>query len=156
MSVLARVSCRVMLTLALADIAAQLGHREACFALTAWYLVGSPGVLPQSDTEAYLWAKKAAELNLAKAEYAVGYFTEVGIGTVRDPRDAVKWFKRAAEHGDKRAVNRLRSGALPGVGPGYGNGNRPDDQTRRHKEYIGREMDQAKKAKGGNEDCVIM
>ena len=59
------------------DIAAQLGHREACFALTAWYLVGSPGVLPQSDTEAYLWAKKAAELSLAKAEYAVGYFTEV-------------------------------------------------------------------------------
>ena len=59
------------------DIAAQQDHREACFALTAWYLVGSPGVLPQSDTEAYLWAKKAAEMGLAKAEYAVGYFTEV-------------------------------------------------------------------------------
>ena len=59
------------------DIAAQQNHREACFALTAWYLVGSPGVLPQSDTEAYLWAKKAAEMGLAKAEYAVGYFTEV-------------------------------------------------------------------------------
>lgn len=57
---------------AIADIAAQQNHREACFALTAWYLVGSPGVLPQSDTEAYLWAKKAAEQGLAKAEYAVG------------------------------------------------------------------------------------
>lgn len=52
-------------------------HVDACFALTAWYLVGSPGVLPQSDTEAYLWAKKAAEGGLAKAMYAVGYFTEV-------------------------------------------------------------------------------
>jgi TPR repeat protein len=59
------------------DIAAQQNHREACFALTAWYLVGSPGVLPQSDTEAYLWARKSAEMGLAKAEYAVGYFTEV-------------------------------------------------------------------------------
>lgn len=59
------------------NIAAQQGHRDACFALTAWYLVGSPGVLPQSDTEAYLWAKKAAEMGLAKAQYAVGYFTEV-------------------------------------------------------------------------------
>lgn len=59
------------------DIAAQQDHREACFALTAWYLVGSPGVLPQSDTEAYLWARKAADMGLAKAEYAVGYFTEV-------------------------------------------------------------------------------
>lgn len=60
------------------DIAAQKNHREACFALTAWYLVGSPGVLPQSDTEAYLWAKRAANMGLPKAEYAMGYFTEVG------------------------------------------------------------------------------
>lgn len=34
-------------------------------------------MLPQSDTEAFLWAKKAAEMGLAKAQYAVGYFTEV-------------------------------------------------------------------------------
>ena len=58
-------------------------HRDACFALTAWYLVGSPGVLPQSDTEAFLWAMKAAEAGLPKAMYAVGYFLEVGIGTTR-------------------------------------------------------------------------
>lgn len=38
-------------------------------------------MLPQSDTEAFLWAQKAAEAGLAKAMYAVGYFTEVGIGT---------------------------------------------------------------------------
>jgi TPR repeat protein len=63
------------------NIAAQQSHRDACFALTAWYLVGSPGVLPQSDTEAFLWAQKAAEAGLAKAMYAVGYFLEVGIGT---------------------------------------------------------------------------
>jgi TPR repeat protein len=68
---------RIDSQLTCADIAAQQAHPAACFALTAWYLVGSPGVLPQSDTEAYLWAKKAAELGLAKAEYACGYFTEV-------------------------------------------------------------------------------
>lgn len=118
------------------DIAAQQQHREACFALTAWYLVGSPGVLPQSDTEAYLWARKAADLELAKAEYAVGYFTEVrfsfdfveveifgltmaprsrfshslqsGIGTHKDAREALDWFRKAAGHGDKRAMDRLR------------------------------------------------
>jgi TPR repeat protein len=61
------------------DIAAQQGHPEACFALTAWYLIGSPGVLPQSDTEAYLWAKKAAAHGLPKAEFAVGYFSEVRV-----------------------------------------------------------------------------
>ncbi|RUO95751.1 hypothetical protein BC936DRAFT_143312 [Jimgerdemannia flammicorona] len=88
-------------------IAAQQGHREASFALTAWYLVGSPGVLPQSDAEAYLWAKKAAEKELPKAEYAVGYFTEVGIGAPKNPEAAMEWYRKAAEHGDKRAIQRL-------------------------------------------------
>ncbi|GAA6028086.1 hypothetical protein JCM8097_001864 [Rhodosporidiobolus ruineniae] len=96
-----------------ADIAAQQNHPAACFALTAWYLVGSPGVLPQSDTEAYLWAKKAAELGLAKAQYACGYFTEVGIGTYKDERDALEWFRKAAAQGDKRAQDRLRMGGHP-------------------------------------------
>lgn len=63
------------------NIAAQQHHRDACFALTAWYLVGSPGVLPQSDTEAFLWGKRAADAGLVKAMYAVGYFLEVGVGT---------------------------------------------------------------------------
>lgn len=107
------------------NIAAQQNHKEACFALTAWYLVGAPGILPQSDTEAYLWAKKAAEQGLAKAEYAVGYFTEMGIGTVKDIGEARAWYKRAADHGDKRANQRIaalqgRGGptSLAGVGAG--------------------------------------
>ncbi|CAJ0829797.1 15622_t:CDS:1 [Entrophospora sp. SA101] len=89
-------------------IAAQQDHREACFALTAWYLVGSPGVLPQSDTEAYLWAKRAADKGLPKAEYAVGYFTEVGIGVKKDQLEANIWYRRAAEHGDKKAQQKLK------------------------------------------------
>lgn len=91
-------------------IAAQQGHREACFALTAWYLVGSPGILPQSDQEAYVWARRAAEKGLPKAEYAVGYFTEVGIGTAKNPEEAMNWYRKAAEHGDKRAIQRLQGG----------------------------------------------
>ncbi|TFK56336.1 HCP-like protein [Heliocybe sulcata] len=90
------------------NIAAQQNHRDACFALTAWYLVGSPGVLPQSDTEAFLWAKRAAEAGLAKAMYAVGYFLEVGIGTPADLQEATQWYKQAADLGDRRAMQRLR------------------------------------------------
>ncbi|KAG5640191.1 hypothetical protein DXG03_000645 [Asterophora parasitica] len=101
------------------NIAAQQDHRDACFALTAWYLVGSPGVLPQSDTEAFLWAQKAAEGGLAKAMYAVGYFLEVGIGTTASMPEAIQWYKRAVEKGDKRAAQRLKGSLkpLPG-GPG--------------------------------------
>ncbi|KAI9320498.1 hypothetical protein BX666DRAFT_1852344 [Dichotomocladium elegans] len=89
-------------------IAAQQGHRDACFALTAWYLVGSPNILPQSDEQAYVWARRAAEMELPKAEYAVGYFTESGIGTPKNPQEAMIWYKRAAQHGDKRAIQRLQ------------------------------------------------
>ena len=46
-------------------------------------------MLPQSDTEAFLWAQKAAEAGLAKAMYAVGYFLEVGIGTPANPSECV-------------------------------------------------------------------
>lgn len=75
--------------------AAQEEHQSE-LALSGWYLTGSEGVLQQSDTEAYLWARKAAMSGLAKAEYAMGYFTEVGIGSPANLEDAKRWYWRAA------------------------------------------------------------
>ncbi|KAF9956687.1 hypothetical protein BGZ72_002573 [Mortierella alpina] len=88
-------------------LAAQQEHPEACFALAAWYLVGSTGILPQSDAEAYIWAKRAADKDLPKALYAMGYFTEVGIGPRKDMDQAIEWYKKASDAGDKRATQRL-------------------------------------------------
>ncbi|KAI8984252.1 hypothetical protein BDF20DRAFT_816822 [Mycotypha africana] len=88
-------------------IAAEKGNRDACFALTAWYLVGSPGVLPQSDENAYTWARRAAEMDLPKAQYAIGYFTEAGIGCEKNPTEAQMWYQKAAKNGDKRAIQKL-------------------------------------------------
>ncbi|KAG6901363.1 hypothetical protein C0995_012977 [Termitomyces sp. Mi166 len=123
------------------NIAAQQNHRDSCFALTAWYLVGSPGVLPQSDTEAFLWAQKAAEGGLVKAMYAVGYFCEVGIGTPANMPEAISWYKRAAEKGDKRAAQRLKGQPLPS-GPGA---------------VLRRGGDGEGDAKGGKDkECVVM
>ncbi|EIW87190.1 HCP-like protein [Coniophora puteana RWD-64-598 SS2] len=128
------------------NIAAQQNHRDACFALTAWYLVGSPGVLPQSDTEAYLWAKRAADAGLAKAMYAVGYFLEVGIGTPPNHSESTQYYKRAAEQGDKRAMQRLKSATgAPMPHPG-GPGS-----------VISREQTAGGEAGGKhNKDCVVM
>ena len=53
-------------------------------------------MLAQSDTEAYLWARKAANAGLAKAEYAMGYFTEVGIGSKADVEGAKRWYWKAS------------------------------------------------------------
>ncbi|KAJ7582467.1 hypothetical protein C8J56DRAFT_831117 [Mycena floridula] len=87
--------------------AAEKGDAEAELALSGWYLTGSEGVLKQSDSEAYLWARRAANKGLAKAEYAVGYYAEVGIGIKQDVEFAKRWYMRAAAQGNKRAMNRL-------------------------------------------------
>lgn len=76
--------------------AAERGHPEAELALSGWYLTGSEGVLKQSDAEAYLWARRAGNKGLSKAEYAVGYYSEVGIGTKQDIEIAKRWYMRAA------------------------------------------------------------
>ncbi|KAM6500800.1 HCP-like protein [Amanita muscaria] len=87
--------------------AAEKGDAEAELALSGWYLTGSEGVLKQSDSEAYLWARRAANKGLGKAEYAVGYYAEVGIGIKQDIEFAKRWYMRAAAQGNKRAMNRL-------------------------------------------------
>lgn len=87
--------------------AAQRGHPLAMMALCAWYMVGAEPVLEKDENEAYEWARKAAETGLPKAEYAVGYFTEMGIGCRRDPLESNKWYVKAADSGDERAKHRL-------------------------------------------------
>lgn len=77
-------------------------EHQSELALSGWYLTGAKDertgqmILAQSDTEAYLWARKAAVAGLAKAEYAMGYFTEMGIGSTQDIEGAKRWYWRAA------------------------------------------------------------
>ncbi|KAF8203879.1 Sel1 domain-containing protein [Pholiota molesta] len=127
------------------NIAAQQNHRDACFALTAWYLVGSPGVLPQSDTEAFLWAQKAADGGLSKAMYAVGYFLEVGIGTTPNMPEAIAYYKRAADLGDKRAAQRLR-----------GSQSQPQHQPGGPGAVLHRGLDDSAHKGAKDKDCIIM
>ena len=78
--------------------AAAQGEHQAELALSGWYLTGAEGILEHSDTEAYLWARKAAssEPPLAKAMFAMGYFTEQGIGCPKSLEEAKRWYGRAA------------------------------------------------------------
>ncbi|KAG0232847.1 hypothetical protein BGW42_007856 [Actinomortierella wolfii] len=114
--------------------AAEQGDAESELGLSGWYLTGSEGVLKQSDTEAYLWARRAADKGLARAEYAVGYYSEVGIGVKQDLEEARRWYLRAAAQGNARAKKRLtemkkmgamrriqpQRGRAPGQGPDGG------------------------------------
>jgi TPR repeat protein len=64
-------------------------------------------ILPQNDVEAYLWARKAADRGYAKAEYAVGYYTETGVGVKQSLDEARRWYMRAAAQNNRRAMQRL-------------------------------------------------
>ncbi|RMZ74203.1 Chitin synthase regulatory factor 3 [Pyrenophora seminiperda CCB06] len=88
--------------------AAQEEHQSE-LALSGWYLTGTSGILEQSDTEAFLWARKAAcaEPPLPKALFAMGYFTEVGIGCTRSLDEAKRWYGRAAAYKFPKAQERL-------------------------------------------------
>jgi len=87
--------------------AAEQDDPEGELALSGWYLTGVEGVVRQSDSEAYLWARKAADRSFAKAEYAVGYYSETGVGVKPDVEEAKRWYARAAGQGNKRAAQRL-------------------------------------------------
>ncbi|GAA93904.1 uncharacterized protein L969DRAFT_172298 [Mixia osmundae IAM 14324] len=87
--------------------AAERNDPESELALSGWYLTGSDGVLQQSDTEAYLWARRAANKGLPKAEFACAYYHEMGIGVKPDQDEARRWYMRAAAQNNKRAMQRL-------------------------------------------------
>ncbi|KAI8640633.1 hypothetical protein BD408DRAFT_419391 [Parasitella parasitica] len=89
--------------------AAEQSDPNAELALSGWYLTGAGGALSQNDTEAYLWARKAAERGLAKAEYAVGYYAETGVGVIPSLEEARQWYSRAAAHGDLKAKQRIEA-----------------------------------------------
>ncbi|KAG1300076.1 hypothetical protein G6F66_000281 [Rhizopus arrhizus] len=93
-------------------IAAEQGHSLSCIALASWCLVGIPGILSSSEEQAYHYTLVAARAGLPKAEYALGYFTELGIGTAQDLSLALHWYRTAAGHGDMRAIDRLRQQEL--------------------------------------------
>ncbi|KAI0391791.1 HCP-like protein [Xylariaceae sp. FL0594] len=98
--------------------AAQRGHAGAMMGLCAWYLVGAEPILEKDEEEAYEWARRAAERDLVKAQYTVGYFTEMGIGCRRDALEANVWYVKAAEAGDERAKQRLEAIRLATSGGG--------------------------------------
>ncbi|ODV88778.1 hypothetical protein CANCADRAFT_16854, partial [Tortispora caseinolytica NRRL Y-17796] len=96
------------LSLAWYSRGAQKRDPDCELALSGWYLTGAEGILQQSDKEAYLWARKAAEKGLSKAEYAMGYFSEVGIGAKESLDEARRWYYKAASQNHSKAIEKLQ------------------------------------------------
>ncbi|KAL6452863.1 SKT5 Chitin synthase regulator SKT5 [Candida maltosa Xu316] len=83
------------------------GDANSMLAMCAWYLVGSEPFLPKDEGEAFEWAKRAALCNLPKAQFALANFYEKGIGCIKNVNEAQLWYKKAAENGDDKSLQRL-------------------------------------------------
>ena len=63
-------------------------------ALSKWFLCGAEGGFEKDESLAYTFAEKAARRGLPAAEFAMGYYWEVGIGTRRDVDRAIAWYEK--------------------------------------------------------------
>ena len=63
--------------------------------------------MAKDQVEAVKWYRKAAEQNLAEAQYNLGVCYYNGEGVAKDEVEAVKWFRKAAEQNYARAQYNL-------------------------------------------------
>ncbi|TPX12778.1 uncharacterized protein E0L32_000955 [Thyridium curvatum] len=90
-------------------LAARQGQPEAALGVSRWFLFGYEGVFAKNEQLAYKYAEEAAEHNLATGHFAMGYYHEIGIHVQKDLREARRWYEKAAEAGNKDAIQRLES-----------------------------------------------
>lgn len=91
------------------SLAARQGEAEAEMAISKWFLCGHEGLFEKNDEIAFTYAQRAAQSGLPTAEFALGYFYEVGIHVPVDIQEARKWYAKAAASGNKDAAGRIDS-----------------------------------------------
>ncbi|KAI5959131.1 SKT5 [Candida pseudojiufengensis] len=89
--------------------AALAGDPNSMLSMCAWYLVGSEPYLPKDENEAFEWAKRSANCNFSKAQFALANFYEKGIGCIKNLDEAQIWYKKAAENGDEKSLSRIQN-----------------------------------------------
>ena len=75
---------------------ADKGDAKARYELGRAFFSGTLGVA-KDEAEAVKWFRKAAEQNVADAQYNLGVCYAIGQGVTEDDAEAVKWFRKAAE-----------------------------------------------------------
>jgi len=90
-------------------LAARQGESEADMAISKWFLCGYESIFEKNEELAFTYAKRAAATKMATAEFAMGYFYEIGMYVPVDLRESEMWYQKAAEHGNKDALGRIDS-----------------------------------------------
>ena len=87
--------------------ASQGGEVGADMALSKWFLCGAEHCFEKNEALAWTFADRAARHGLPTAQFALGYYAEVGIGTQVDLAAAKDWYAKAAAQGNTDASERL-------------------------------------------------
>lgn len=90
-------------------LASKQGEAEADMALSKWFLVGSEPILPKNEELSYYYAQRAAHSGLATAEFALGYFHEIGMYVPVDLEKSREWYEKASQHGNDDAKGRIEA-----------------------------------------------
>ena len=88
-------------------LASKQGEAEADMALSKWFLVGSETLFPKNEELAYTYAERAAQSGLPTAEFALGYFSEIGMYVPVNLDKAMDWYQKASKHGNSDAAGRI-------------------------------------------------
>lgn len=88
-------------------LAARQGEAEAEMSISKWFLCGYEGLFEKNEDLAFKYARRAASSSLATAEFAMGYFYEIGMHVPVDLNKAREWYIKAADHGNKDAAGRI-------------------------------------------------
>jgi TPR repeat protein len=90
-------------------LAARQGEAEADMAISKWFLCGYEGIFEKNEELAFTYAKRAAQTKMATAEFALGYFYEIGMYVPIDLHESEIWYRKASEHGNTDALGRIDS-----------------------------------------------
>jgi TPR repeat protein len=91
------------------SLAARQAEPDAEMAISKWFLCGYEGIFPKNEELAYLYAERAAQSGLATAEFAMGYFNEIGMHVPSNLAIAKEWYEKAATQGNADAQQRIES-----------------------------------------------
>ena len=88
-------------------LAARQGEAEAEMSISKWFLCGYDDIFEKNEALAFKYARRAAAGGLATAEFAMGYFYEIGMHVPADLNEARSWYAKASDHGNKDAAARI-------------------------------------------------
>ena len=91
------------------SLAARQGEVDAEMAISKWFLCGYEGIFEKNEELAFVYAQRAASGGLGIAQFALGYFYEVGIHVPMNLKEARDWYTKAAANGNKDASGRIDS-----------------------------------------------